>query len=146
MIIDDDEPTNYISSMLIEESGCTRNLKIEDSALKALDYLKRQTTKEKADERPILPDIIFLDINMPCMNGWEFLEAYQKLETPLPKKPVIIMLTTSMHPNDKMKACNVPEISGFECKPLTLEMIERVVHNYLDEQPPKQISGRLQQA
>ena len=64
------------------------------------------------------------------MNGWEFLENYRKLEKRQHGKVVIIMLTTSLNPDDKIRAQKIPEISGFENKPLTTEMIDRVLTKF----------------
>lgn len=121
MLIDDDEPTNFLSRMLIEEARCAEHIQVADSGKVALDYLSKSNNS---------PDLIFLDINMPAMNGWEFLEKYKELEKAKQGKIVIIMLTTSLNPDDKVKAGQIPEISGFENKPLSSELIERVIKKY----------------
>jgi len=76
-----------------------------------------------------MPDIIFLDANMPKMNGWEFVEEYKKIASGK-QKPVIIMLTTSLSPIDKERAAKVPEISGFETKPLSDQSFEKILTTY----------------
>jgi CheY-like chemotaxis protein len=121
MLIDDDEPTNFLSKMLIEEAHCAENIQVADSGKMALDYLSNSSES---------PDLIFLDINMPAMNGCEFLDKYKELEKAKQGKIVIIMLTTSLNPDDKVKASQMPEIAGFENKPLSPEMIHRVLHKY----------------
>ncbi|WP_301928621.1 response regulator [Ferruginibacter sp.] len=130
MVIDDDEPTNFISTMLIEEAGCTHHLEIADSGMKALNYLKKATEEVGSKGDFIPPDLVFLDINMPRMNGWEFLTEFRKISNGHALKPVIIMLTTSLNPDDKQRAENIPEIADFENKPLTKEMIERIIRKY----------------
>ena len=133
MLIDDDEPTNFLSSMLIEEAECAKKIKVVQSGQKALEYLKNSSLDDLTpgnDEEK--PDLIFLDINMPAMNGWEFLENYKKLKKEQQSKMVIIMLTTSLNPEDKLKAEHMPEVSGFENKPLTPEIIDRVLKKYFD--------------
>lgn len=132
MLIDDDEPTNFLSTMLIEEAECTKHLRIVDSGTKAISYL--QSTAACRDEKNYFlpPDLIFLDINMPRMNGWEFLDEYKKLENVNPVKTVIIMLTTSLNPDDKQRAESIPEVSGFEIKPLTNKMICDVLKKYFN--------------
>lgn len=120
MLIDDDEPTNFLSKMLIEEAGCAEHIQVAESGKMALDYLSNDKNS---------PDLIFLDINMPAMNGWEFLEKYRKLKKEK-KGVIIIMLTTSLNPDDKIKAGKTPEISGFENKPLNPELIDRVLKKY----------------
>ena len=122
LLIDDDEPTNFFSSLLLEDANCTENIQIAESGQRALKLLN-------SDNVPS-PDLIFLDINMPAMDGWEFLERYKQLPKEQQGKIVIIMLTTSLNPDDREKASKIKEISGFETKPLTPELIERVMTKY----------------
>ena len=120
LLIDDDEPTNFYHSLMIEESGVCLNIHVKDSAVEALEWLKN-------DDNPI-PDLIFLDINMPIMNGWEFLEEYRALPDVKKSNIVVIMLTTSLNPNDMEKAKQMKEISSFMNKPLTIENIKNLVN------------------
>jgi CheY-like chemotaxis protein len=130
LLIDDDEPTNYMSSMLLEERDCAEQIKVAESGAMALNYLTSSEQSSFDPEHFPCPDIIFLDINMPAMDGWEFLDNYKRLETKHRGKVIIIMLTTSLNPDDKVRAQSIPEISGFENKPLTTEMIDRVLNKY----------------
>ncbi|MEP7376758.1 MAG: response regulator [Chitinophagaceae bacterium] len=127
LVIDDDEPTNFFTHMILEESGCTRHIKIAQSGQEALDYLIKSEAGNNADVYPS-PDLIFLDINMPAMDGWEFLEEYKKLN--VDSRIIVVMLTTSLFPEDKLRAERMPEISGFENKPLTAEKVALVLEKY----------------
>jgi CheY-like chemotaxis protein len=127
MLIDDDEPTNFFTQIILEESGCTDNIKVTQGGREALDYLSKSETPGNDPNYPS-PDLIFLDINMPAMNGWEFLEEYKKIETD--NKRVIIMLTTSLFPEDRIKAQQMPEVAGFEHKPLTEEKVKEIMSKY----------------
>jgi CheY-like chemotaxis protein len=130
LVIDDDEPTNFFSRIILEEADCCNHIKTVQSGQEALDYLA-QSEKPGAD--PNLypsPDLIFLDINMPAMNGWEFLDEYRKLNIAPQHKIIMVMLTTSLFPEDKAKAGRSPEISGFENKPLTQDKLERILKTY----------------
>jgi CheY-like chemotaxis protein len=132
LLIDDDEPTNFLSSMIIEEADCAEHIQVEDSALRAIDYLAGNGTCHN-------PDLIFLDINMPAMNGWEFIEKYKKLGEEHKNKVIIIMLTTSLNPDDKIRADETPEISGFALKPLTTEMVNKVLEEHFNWQVSKPV-------
>lgn len=131
MVIDDDAPTNFMNTMIIEEANCTRHLEILDSGIKALNYLQMSGKMENQQNSKVPPDIIFLDLNMPRMNGWEFLDEYKKIMNNFCKKPIIVLLTTSINPHDKKRAEFISEVAGFENKPLTAEMIQRIVETHL---------------
>ena len=130
LVIDDDEPTNFFTRIILEEADCCNHIKTVQSGQEALDY---QAQSEKPGADPNLypsPDLIFLDINMPAMNGWEFLDEYRNLSIAPQHKIIMVMLTTSLFPEDKAKAGRSPEISGFENKPLTLDKLERILKTY----------------
>ncbi len=127
LVIDDDEPTNFFTHLILEESGCTNHVRIVQSGLEALDYLTRSEAGKDTALYPG-PDLIFLDINMPAMDGWEFLEEYKKLN--VMSSIIVVMLTTSLFPEDKIRAEKMPEISGFENKPLTGEKLAIVLEKY----------------
>lgn len=127
MIIDDDEPTNFFNQMIVEKSGCTDHIVVAQSGQEALDYLANGTQADGVNHDLPLPSLIFLDINMPAMNGWEFLERYKKMSDEKKAKIVVVMLTTSLFPEDIIRARDIPEISGFENKPLTEEKLEKLL-------------------
>jgi CheY-like chemotaxis protein len=130
LLIDDDEPTNYISSMLVEEAACTEHIQIAQSGQAALDYLTSSEQFACKNELFPCPDLIFLDINMPAMNGWEFLEKYSKLQQKNKGEIILVMLTTSLNPDDELRAKEMSFISGFENKPLTSEKLNRILQEY----------------
>jgi CheY-like chemotaxis protein len=133
LMIDDDEPTNFFNRIILEEYGCCDHIRIAQSGQQALDYLAQS---EKVGADPDVypsPDLIFLDINMPAMNGWEFLDEYKKLSIAPQHKIIMVMLTTSLFPDDMAKAKQCPEISGFENKPMTPEKLEYILNKYFSE-------------
>lgn len=138
LLIDDDEPTNFLNQVVIESSGYAEQIKTVQSGQEALDYL---TNTSAADHTYPCPDLIFLDINMPAMNGWEFLENYRNLDEESKGKVMIVMLTTSLFPEDKMHATELPEVSGFENKPLTREKLDRIIENFFEKAKAKLSNG-----
>lgn len=129
LLVDDDEATNFIHNMVIKQLNCTESTVVKENGAEALEYL----TSSKDGKYP-QPDLILLDINMPRMDGWEFLEEYKKLDDDQLAKTVIVMLTTSLNPDDKDKANVIPVITGFMSKPLTTEMLEEILDKYFVEQ------------
>lgn len=121
LLIDDDEPTNYLNKLTLEQMGCTRHIRVAQSGQAALDYLRNSFPR---------PDLIFLDINMPAMDGWEFMEEYKKLPEEQKADIVLIMLTTSLNPDDELRTLETPEIAGFENKPLKQDRLEKILNKY----------------
>ena len=122
LLIDDDEPTTFMYTMVLEQSGYSENILVAQGGEEALDILQ----KTSGDS----PELIFVDINMPRMDGWEFLEQYKQISNAKTKKPVIIMLSTSLNPDDETKANEIPEVAAFMHKPLTPGMLQQIVMKY----------------
>ena len=85
---------------------------------------------EKMQENPI--DVLILDLNMPKMDGWEFLEEYREMNVQR-QRAKVILLTTSENPDDIEKAKNYPEIQEYCNKPLTKEIIQKLMSKYYPE-------------
>jgi len=128
LLIDDDSATNFYNEMIIKKAECTENIVAVQSGAQALEYLR-----SKPDGKHPQPELIFLDINMPAMNGWEFLEEYKNLDEEQKGKMVVVMLTTSLNPADKERAETIDEVTAFKNKPVSVEMLEEVISNYLTD-------------
>lgn len=132
MLIDDNPDDNYFHERVIKKNGAAEVVIAKESAMKALDYLK-----EKSNHEQLHPDLIFLDINMPGMNGWEFLEEYKNLGKELQSKMVVVMLTTSDNPEDRVFAKTQSLLADFYSKPLTKEILDKILTKYYEEQSGK---------
>jgi CheY-like chemotaxis protein len=132
LFIDDDEPTNFLNKLLVEELGCAHYVQVVTSGLEALEYLTGTGSFSNGRNHP-RPDLIFLDINMPGMDGWEFLQHYQKLPSTQKANIVMVMLTTSLNPDDEKAAQQNIEIAGFENKPLQPAVIKKILTRFFPE-------------
>lgn len=128
LLIDDDEATNFINEMVIKEADCTNKIITVETGTEALEFLLSKT-----DGKHPQPDLIFLDINMPQMNGWEFLEEYKKLKEHQKGKITIVMLTTSLNPDDEKRAEKIKDIDDFKNKPLTLDTFIEILKKHFPE-------------
>jgi len=124
MLIDDNEDDNFYHQIVIRDMEITNQIKIAESGLEALEMLTKENDA---------PELIFLDINMPAMNGWEFLDEYNKLSDEQKASVIIIMLTTSLNPADRNKAQKIPVVHGFETKPLTREKLRITIERYFPD-------------
>lgn len=125
LLVDDDPDDNYLHQLVIEDSGLCDEVRTAESGLKALDYLSQPD-----DPNYRRPDVILLDINMPGMNGFEFLEQYQQLPDRLKSRFIVLMLTTSLNPADRARASGLSEVRGYHSKPLTTAMIQGIVDQH----------------
>jgi CheY-like chemotaxis protein len=129
LLVDDDESDNFFHTLTIKEAEFCNQIKIATDGRYALDYILKALKNEPAGEFP-KPDIIFLDINMPRMDGFDFLNEYILLDETQISGILIIMLTTSMNPYDMEKAMKYKVVKDYRNKPLTEEMLEEIMEKY----------------
>ena len=117
LFIDDDRPTNIINERLAQRSKVFTTIQVYMNSMKALEYLTELVKKGLS-----FPDLIFLDINMPALNGWEFLDAFKLLG--LENKIKVVMLSTAVNIPQIKKDAYKTVVAAFERKPLSLDKIK----------------------
>jgi CheY-like chemotaxis protein len=129
MLIDDNKIDLFVNQKIIEKAVTNANIKTFASANSAINYLKVLESSPRS-QTIFAPDIIFLDINMPEMNGFKFLSEFNKLEIRKKKSIKIYMLSSSTNIEDVQKANKQKLCVGFINKPLTSQTIENVIIQY----------------
>lgn len=122
LIIDDDEVNNFICVRQIRAAAFAGEAEFILSGREALDKL--QLDSENTPEN--LPDIIFLDINMPMMSAWEFLEEYSPLSKKFTKEVKLFILSSSVYRKDQLRAMEHEVVVDYLYKPLTKELLNKV--------------------
>jgi CheY-like chemotaxis protein len=121
MIVDDDEVSNYIFTKLVEISGFGNEITCHEKAGDAYAYLKNNSSKP--DE---MPEVIFLDLLLFDMSGWDFLDKYESLPESIKGKIYVVILTTSIYESDREKAIKYPSVKKFLTKPITLDGLKEI--------------------
>jgi len=130
LLVDDNPATNFLNKKIIKDTGMANNIHVALNGKEALDYIHN---KAKFHDK-VYPkaNIIFLDINMPVMNGFEFLEHYKDLEEELKSGIILVFLTTSNWSKDKSKANTNGLIFDFIEKPLSEKKFKDICQYYMD--------------
>lgn len=126
MLIDDNPHDNFFHDRVIRLNNFSDTVIIKTNAKDALEYLKsNEFEKDKASI-----DLIFLDINMPGMNGWDFLEEYNLLNKDAQSRLMVVMLTTSENPEDYAQSKKWNFVTDYKTKPLTKEMMTEILNQH----------------
>jgi len=124
-LIDDNDSDNFLHEIVITDLNCAEKISAFSNGKEAIDYLN-ELNKQGAS----FPQFIFLDVNMPIMNGWEFLEAYGKLDI-LENQPVMVLMLTTPLPQDQLdKANEIGNINEFLEKPLNVSSLRALLNKY----------------
>jgi CheY-like chemotaxis protein len=121
MLVDDNDTDNFISRRIIEITKFSDNVVIKNSGKSALEYLQ-----ENKFEKSKIPDIIFLDINMPIVDGFVFLYEFEKFEHQIKDKCKVVILSSSDNKRDIDKIVNNDHVIKFITKPLTELALDEV--------------------
>jgi two-component system, chemotaxis family, chemotaxis protein CheY len=125
MLVDDDEIHSNLCYELILRAGIANTITIFNDAEEALAYLRSGVHNPEE-----LPDLIFLDINMPFMDGWDFLDAYEEFRPQIKKEIMLILLTSSVYKNDIEKAKQYKAVSEYIKTPISIDKLVETRNEY----------------
>ncbi|MDQ7947782.1 MAG: response regulator [Pedobacter sp.] len=120
LVIDDDDINIFIIKKIVEKTGFDIDMVSKSNGQQAIDYIKHTL-----DTNGKLPQLILIDINMPVMNGWEFIEAYQTLD--ISAAVDLYILSSSVYENDIEKTKTYASVKGFISKPLSMERLTELI-------------------
>ncbi len=120
VLIEDNETTSFLNNRLLSRLGVARQVTSFSKAEEALQILWEKETADTA------PDLVFVDLKMPGMSGFDFLERYSQLPAALQERTVVAVLTTSMHAADTARVAQYPNVE-YLTKPLTEEKMQRLL-------------------
>jgi CheY-like chemotaxis protein len=122
LLIDDDQVYLFAATKTIEATGLAGTVEVCTNGLDALEYLNRIIVSSGK-----LPDIIFIDINMPVMDGWEFLEEYKTLSARINNNIRIYILSSSVDKNDIMRSKEYSSVIEYVVKPVYKEKFSEIL-------------------
>lgn len=125
MLIDDSEIDNFINQKIIESNYFSEKVYVNTSGLSAIEFLKNISVNPEI-MKTLIPEVIFIDLNMPLMDGFQFINQFFRLSECVTKKAKLIILTSSFNPEDKEKAKLLLKDIVFLNKPLTDESLASI--------------------
>ena len=123
-LVDDDDVFVFLTKKTIEQTHLVDLIRVFNNGMDALNFLK-----ENKDNSAELPEIIFLDLSMPIMNGWQFLEEYTKLNPYIGKKISIYICSSSISQDDITRAKAINEVTDYIIKPIAKTKLIDLIKN-----------------
>jgi CheY-like chemotaxis protein len=123
MLIDDNEIDNLINQKMIESSSISQHILIHTGARSAIEFLRNieKLSSTVPEAKKLIPEIILLDIDMPLMDGFQFLEEFEKFSEFIKSSTKIVMLTSSLNPSDLNRAKKSKYVTKYLNKPLSFD-------------------------
>ncbi|MCR9155314.1 MAG: response regulator [Croceimicrobium sp.] len=121
LLIDDDPISHFLNKKVIEKLDINVHVQTVDSAQAGLEMMKY------SQDVFFRPCLILLDLNMPGMTGWDFIEAYKNLGMDFSEQTQIVILSTSENPDDRAKAKEYKEVHHYLSKPLGVDYLQKVI-------------------
>lgn len=121
MLIDDSELDNYINVRTIKFTYFSKEIYVNTGSTSAIEFL--ENLEKMPDAKNVFPKYIFIDLNMPVIDGFQFINSFKQMKSKLAKKCKLVILTSSVYEDDKRKAKSISKDIVFLSKPLTAQML-----------------------
>ncbi len=125
LLIDDNDLDNFINEKMMESTHFSKNIQISTNGKSALDFIENLLVSDGRENKPY-PDVMFVDLNMPVMDGFEFIENFKKIDNENLKNCKIIILTSSINHEDRVRAEKIDSSIIFINKPLTNDFLKSI--------------------
>lgn len=129
LLVDDDDITLMLCEVAMEHNNFAQKITKTRNGIEALDYFDKLKSETKQKEGVKAPDLVFLDLNMPYMDGWEFLEVFERQFGGIYPDVKIYILTSSVDPLDFSHSKTHKSVVGFLHKPFTSESLREIMEN-----------------
>ena len=131
LCVDDDDIAQFYMSVIIDDSSFIEHTFSVYNGQKALEYLDK--IEETNNSSAVFPQLILLDLNMPVMDGWEFLEAFSKKYPDRYQSSKVAIVSSTVDPSDFAKARNYPFVIEFITKPISSEVLKSIDNRHFTE-------------
>ena len=121
-LVDDDNTFVFITKKIIEKTNRVKEVKVFNNGLDALNYLK-----DNLNTAYMLPEVIFLDLSMPIMDGWQFLDEFLTIKSENTKRITIYICSSSISPHDISRAKGISAVTDFIIKPVTKDKFTDII-------------------
>jgi CheY-like chemotaxis protein len=135
LLIDDDHTTNVFHTVILKRTQIADQILTMETPEIALEHLEKASRKENGAGfgQMSMPELIFLDVNMPRMTGYEFIKKFQNIYDGLKTKSAVYMLTAALYPQDHDKYLSFKCVKGVLQKPLTRECLENIMRTQFNQ-------------
>ncbi|MFT4152221.1 response regulator [Parafilimonas sp.] len=124
LVVDDDPIFRLIAKKLLDKTGENLDITFKENGFEAITFLKQVIKENKT-----APDLILLDIGLPILNGWEFMEEFIKIPQEATQHIQIYIVSSSAEPEDRSRSKSYPHVKAYVPKPLSIDIVKDILQS-----------------